>query len=136
MTDAFVIELRCDLTNPEPDRRSKDWHKRPTIPAGMRFIVRGDTITSSDHRYHWTGQRSELGKLVLANSVHVAPSPDYIREIQEVIGDGHEGDSLLGALMKMGRVHANDIKDAAEFLNRQYDAEEAARAASATTPSP
>jgi len=124
--ETYVIKLRCDVKNPEPDRRSKDWNKRPVVPAGMRFIVRGDTITASEHRYQWTGQRSELGKLLLANSDHVAPSPDHIREIEEVLGDSSGAEWLLRALMKMGRVHANDIRDAVDHINREYEEKEAA----------
>ena len=120
----YILQLRTELKNPEPDRRSKNWHKQPTIPAGMRLIVQNDaTITAVNSRYAWVSKRSKLGALIMANSDQVEPEirsghNDWsLREIKVVDADyDYDGDGILLALLKMGRITRQDFRDARAFM--------------------
>jgi hypothetical protein len=134
MSNAYILQLRTELKNPEPDRRSKDWHKQPTIPASMRFIVQNDaTIMAVNSRYAWTAIRSKLGALIMANSDRVEPEVrsghnDYsLREIKVVDADyDYNGDGILLALLKMGRITRQDFRDVRAFMAAEDAAEESA----------
>lgn len=39
ITESVVVQLNVDVTNPKPDKRSRDWFKLPTIKAGSRFLL-------------------------------------------------------------------------------------------------
>jgi hypothetical protein len=114
--NAYIIQLKIDIKNPEPDRRSKDWNKQPVVPQGKRFIVEyNTTLTAVDQRYQWERCNSELGRSILANSEHV--EPELIREIKIVDADfDYDGDSILRALLKMGRITRQDFRDVRRFL--------------------
>lgn len=105
--DAFIVRLTKDIDNPEADRRSKDWNRRTQIKAGSRFIVQGDTIRSSEHRYAWTGERSDLGKLIMENSEKV--EAESVREMLVVHDCDWGADEVLRILLKMGKLHAADF---------------------------
>lgn len=127
MSNAYVLQLRTELKNPAPDRRSKDWHKAAVIPAGTRFIVQNDvTIMAVSQRYAWIAIASDLGKSIVANSEHVEPSA--LREIKVVDADhDYDGDGILEALLKMNRITRKDFRDARDFMNAEYEVEEARR---------
>lgn len=109
-----IIQTTVDITNPEPDRRSKDWNKQPTLKAGSRFIVTPMhhdgymTIQSSEERYAWTTGHSPLGKLITANSTQVEPVS--ARELSEVHECAFGGEEILRILVKLGRVGPEDFK--------------------------
>jgi hypothetical protein len=132
VSNAYILQLRTELENPESDRRSKDWHKQPIIPAGMRFIVQNDvTITAVNSRYAWVAIRSKLGALLMANSDCVEPAvrPGHhewsLREIKVVDADyDYNGDGILLALLKMGRITRQDFRDARAFMEAEDDAAE------------
>jgi len=135
MSNAYILQLRTELKNPEPDRRSKDWHKQPVVPAGMRFIVQNDvSITAVNSRYAWVAIRSKLGALIIANSDRVEPEVRSghhewsMREIKVVDADyDYNGDGILLALFKMGRITRQDFRDARAFMEAEDAAEEAAK---------
>src|SRR5262245_38540900 len=132
MSNHYVIQLRVELKNPHPDRSSpKDWNKRPTIPAGTRFIVQYDSLYETNQRFGGEYINSELGRLITANSKHVEPVS--LREIQVVDAD-YDYDyrhSLIEAWLEMGRLTRQDFRDARDFLSAKYAAEEAAAASPA-----
>jgi hypothetical protein len=120
MTKYHVVETTADITNPEPDRRSKDWTKLPQIKAGTRFLVNPETrdgygtIQQSDARYDWTATHSSLGKLIIANSKQVEPVS--VRELAVVHGCDYGGSEILRVLLKLGRVTAADFEAVSKAL--------------------
>jgi hypothetical protein len=111
----YIVQTTVDLKNPEPDRRFKDWTKRPTVEAGSRFIVSPDlardgygTIRASDERYAYVTDRSALGKLIIANSTRVEPVT--VRELSEVHDCPFGGSEILRILLKLGKVGPEDFK--------------------------
>jgi len=117
MSDNYIIELRVDVKNPQADRRSKDWYKLPTIPAGSRFIVTSSFIMKTDSRYGTISVSNvELGKAILANAERVEPKT--VREFKYVDADwSFDGDAVLAALLKLGRITRADFVAAGELLN-------------------
>jgi len=132
MSGTYVIELVRDVTNPEPDRRSKDWHKLPTIPAGTRLIVeptRHEYITIKKNlprAYAWTTERSAVGKAVLANSEKREPESWY--ELANVTGCMDYADGLLEDMLALGRITRADFEAVAEYQEVQGELEAAAEA--------
>jgi hypothetical protein len=123
--DAYIIQTLREFKNPTPDGRNRDaWNKQKTVPAGMRFIVRGDSITSPSRRYVWEYERGELGKAVLANSEVVRAKS--IAEIKAVLDVDIDGDVILAELLKLGLVTVDDLRGARDSLNARWQAEEAA----------
>jgi len=122
--NAYVIELKRDIDNPRPDRRSKSWHNKPTITAGMRFIVQNDqTLLYVNSRYDWCRINDEVGKLVMENSERVEPK--LLREIKVVDADhDYDGDGILEAFLKMGKLTRDDFREAREFMEAEYAKEE------------
>src|SRR5262245_5795098 len=129
----YVIELVRDVTNPEPDRRSKDWHKLPTIPAGTRLIVREtrDTYLSINSNvpraYAWQSDRSPVGKAVLGNSEKREPESWY--ELANVTGCMDYADGLLEDLLAIGRITRADFEAVARYQDEQAEREAAEEAA-------
>lgn len=117
----YIIETTADVTNPEPDRRSRDWTKLPTIPKGTRFVVEMlnadgfSTIQRSGGSYGWTATHTDLGKLIQANSKDVAPAS--VSELAKVHGCNYGADEILRALIKLGRVKPEDFTAVAEAIN-------------------
>jgi hypothetical protein len=110
--EKYIIQTSVDVKNPEADRRSKDWHKLPVIPAASRFIVSASrdgwfTIQSSTQRYGWIAEHSELGKLIVANAERV--EPELVRELCEVHGCDWGADNVLRILLKLGRIKPEDF---------------------------
>ena len=119
----YVIQTTADISNPEMDRRSKDWTKLPKIAARSRFIVQPTRdgykmIQSAEHRYAWVADHSALGKLIEANSVNVEPVS--VRELALVHGCDYGGTEILRALLKLGRITAADF----EAVGKAFDADE------------
>jgi hypothetical protein len=119
----YVIQTTADISNPDVDRRSKDWTKLPTIAAGSRFVVQPTrdgykTIQSVEHRYAWVADRSPLGKLIEANSAKVEPVS--VRELARVHGCDYGGTEILRALLKLGRITAADF----EAVGKAFEADE------------
>lgn len=112
-TDArYVLQLQTDVKNPTPDRRSKDWNKRPVIPAGSRFIVQYGALYETNTRFAGEHENSDLAKLLFAHCVPV--EPESVREIQCVDAD-YDYDyhnRILETLLKMGRITRQDFRDA------------------------
>lgn len=110
----YIIQTTVDIENPEPDRRSKDWNKRPLVEAGSRFIITPmhhdgyRTIQSSAERYAWITGHSPLGKLIEANSCTVGA--ESVRELSEVHECPFGGEEILRILVKLGRVGPEDFK--------------------------
>ncbi|HYT43693.1 MAG TPA: hypothetical protein VEP90_15240 [Methylomirabilota bacterium] len=129
MSNAYILQLKTEIRNPTPDRRSKDWHKATVIPAGTRFIVQNDqTIMTTNQRYAWIGTKSELGTLIVANSERVEPQIRdghhewSLREIKVVDADyDYNGDGILEALLKMGRITRQDFRDVRAFMEKTED---------------
>ena len=117
----YVIMMMSTITNPEPDRRSKDWNKQPTIEAGKRFIVdplNNDgyaVIQASNKSYAWETGHSDLGKLILKNSVNVDPMSPY--ELARVHDCDYGADEILRCLLKLGKVCAEDFAAVADAIN-------------------
>ena len=112
-TKAVVIELNHDIRNPKPDRRSKDWHCWPMVKAGMRFIVTGHSLLSSDQQFAWLGLHESLAKAIIADSTVV--EPETVRELSVVYGCDFGGSEILRILLKLGRIDAEDFKAVAEI---------------------
>jgi len=131
--ETYVIELVRDVTNPEPDRRSKDWHKLPVIKAGTRLIVRPtaheySTISSNVPRgYAFTSDRTPVGKAVLANAYQVRPESWY--ELAEVTGAMSYADSLLEDMLTLKRISRADFEAVAQYQREEGEREAAAEAA-------
>ena len=111
--NTYIIQTTVDIENPEPDRRSKDWTKQPTIKAGNRFIVSLTrdgyrTIRLSGGGYAWTSDRTPLGKLIEANSCAVGA--ETVLELSNVHGCDFGGEEILRILLKLGRVGPEDFK--------------------------
>lgn len=112
MTDRIIIVTTSEIINPEVDRRSKDWTKLPTVPAGTRFIVTETRdgylqIQSARGGYAWTSNNSALGKLVMDNSCAVPP--ETVKEYAAVNDCEWGGDEILRILLKLGRVKPEDF---------------------------
>jgi len=107
-----IRELKYNVTNPRPDRRSKDWNKLPEIKAGSRFIFHEDTIYSSDHRYAYEHRRTELGKLIEENTDIVGAVS--IKELKALYSCDWSGDEVLRVLLKLGKISATDFQAAGE----------------------
>jgi hypothetical protein len=111
MSETFVIKLTRELVNPEKDGRNKnDWHKQKTIPAGEHFIVSHVIEHAHSEIKGWVMLDSELGRLILANSVRVEPRS--LKETMAVAGlrtDRWERATVLQTLFTLGRITAEDF---------------------------
>jgi hypothetical protein len=107
-----IYQIAEDIPNPAPDRRSKDWNKRPVIPAGSRFTVCDTSIRMTGHTYAWEGRRSDLATAIMAAAVLV--EPETVRELSVVHNCDYGGDEILRILLKLGRVNAADFAAVAE----------------------
>ncbi len=112
MLNRYIVELQADVKNPEPDRRSKDWHRQPVVPSGTRFLVNYTidgyaTIRTAD-QYGWVADRSDLGRAIMANVERVEPTT--WREFAHVSDCDWGADSILRILVKLGRVGPADFE--------------------------
>ena len=116
MRNVKFYELTKDVRNPEPDRRSKDWHKLPVIKAGTRFVhrenvYRGErpyyTISMAD-RYGYIADRDALAALMLDNAREVPPMT--WKELA-ILHDCDYGGAeyILKSLLKLGLIDGDDF---------------------------
>lgn len=114
-TDVTIIELAVDVSNPTPDRRSKDWNKLPVVPKGSRFIVTEHTIRSSVGGYAWERDSSELGKAIIARAIKATPTS--VRELMIVYDCDFDSSEVLRMLIKLGKITPNDFEAVAKAAN-------------------
>jgi hypothetical protein len=107
-----IRQVTVDIKNPRPDRRSRDWDKLPVIPAGSRFIVHEESIRSAEHRYAWVGRKSDLGKLIEANSDQVGAQS--VKELKAIHNCDWSGDEVLRVLLKLGKIDGGHFAAAGE----------------------
>jgi len=116
-----VVELTRDVANPHPDRRSKDWNKLATIPAGTRFIVKHlnadgySIIERNDRGVPWEATHQDLGRLILAASE--PREPVTWREMAAIAGCGDYAEYILETLAKLKRLTLADF----EAIRRDED---------------
>jgi hypothetical protein len=112
----YIVETGYEIKNPKADRRSKDWNKAPIIPIGSRFVVRhnkdGYASISSTTGYGFETDRSELGKLIIANSG--TADPKSVKELMIVYNCDWSAEEVLRILVKLGRVSKDDFKAVAD----------------------
>jgi hypothetical protein len=118
-----VLQLTADIKNPQADRRSKDWNKLTTLPARARFTLHEGRenlyLMSATQRYHFEHERTELAKLILANSIEVAP--ETFTEMARVYGDDCDDYSFTKAMFALGRITREDFEAVAAYYNEQTD---------------
>ena len=117
-----IRQLRETITNPHPDRRSKDWNKLPTIPAGSQFIDNGSSLWGG-RRFTFETENTDLGKLILANSDVVPPKTP--RELAECHIGYYYAESILESLVKLGRIGPVDFIAIAELDAKEEEAQKA-----------
>lgn len=133
MANIKTIELAADIENPKPDRRSKDWFAASILHKGRRFTVHSypqrpgrypepASIRSSEHEYGTDYVTSDLGKLIVANSIEVEPTS--VRELKRVHDCDYPGDYVLSYLLKMGRITAADFAAVGETINNEENENE------------
>jgi len=124
-----VLELTCDVANPQADRRSKDWNKVPVLTKGQRFtwhegrdydwLRSANTRAGQAHHYSVTEpvlQRDgNLGQLIVNNSTIVEPKT-YI-EMKRVYDCDYDG--LAEVLFDLGRIGPDDFKALSEYFNEE-----------------
>ena len=114
-----VLELTCDIKNPNADRRSKNWNKLPILKAGQRFTLHKgpdfDYLYSCDSRYHMEAAHQTLGKLIIANAIE--SEPKTLTEMKRFYDCDY--DSIEDILFELGRIDAADFQAVADYLNKQ-----------------
>jgi len=121
MSNIKFYELTQDVTNPRPDRRSKDWINWPVIKSGTRFIFR-ENAYKGEHPYYTISlpgsygrlnEHDELSKLMLANANEAAP------ESWQELAIAHDCDYgagyILKAMLKLGRIDGDDFAAVADM---------------------
>jgi|SRR5215472_15684446 len=113
-----VLELTCDITNPNVDRRSKDWNKLPVLKAGQRFTLHEGReykyLLSANSRYQIETERSDLGKLIIAHAKEVEPKS--FTEMSRVYGDDESADTVAETLFKLGRIGPDDFAAVTKYF--------------------
>lgn len=103
-----IREVTQDIKNPDKDRRSKDWNRLPVVPKGFRFCLTDTSMKQSDHgSFGYEYPCSQLGKLLMENSIGVAPVTP--REFAEVYDCAWGGWEILRILMKLKRITGEDF---------------------------
>ncbi|MBO0738556.1 MAG: hypothetical protein J2P48_18620 [Alphaproteobacteria bacterium] len=143
MRERYIVEMDRTITNPDKDGRSRDWHKRPTIPAGARFKVRTHMdetpngiefevvtieLSSTPDRLAYRGYGlfgragRGLGEMILASS-HRVPART-VGELAFVHDCDYGGDTILATLLKLGRISGEDFAAVAAALDAEAAEEE------------
>lgn len=79
-----VYVLTCDVVNPTPDRRSKDWINQPVFPKGLRLVVRPYAYFDFETKHRSYPGPVKISKYQGYGSMFLLVRPEDV----EVSGDG------------------------------------------------
>jgi hypothetical protein len=108
-------ELSCDVKNPKPDRRSKDWNKHERWPAGTKIYVRQTNIDNEiefiDSRWPLLHSISTYSEAYDAIGAALKPVEETYRRLLHRLSVQNTY-WLLKRLVIMGKITLADIEQA------------------------
>lgn len=124
LTPGMPYRSTKEIANPEPDRRKTlDWRRTPTIPAGIRFVLydgrKGLVLLNIDDKWPWANSVEEGSDLFDLIAPTLAPIPETLDSVMFVAGYGNGYERVLEHLVKTGKVTLEDVRAACAALDKE-----------------